>query len=497
MEDEDRLVAGRYRLAERIGAGGMGVVWRAYDERLHRQVAVKQILPPAELTGPQTVQAKRRAMREGRNAARLQHPHAVAVYDVVEDGDQSYLIMEYVPSRSLAQVLGERGTLPVPEAARIGAQLAAALDTAHAAGVVHRDVKPGNVLLGPDGTAKLTDFGISRAVEDVTATGSGLIAGTPAYLSPEVAQGRRAGYLSDVYSLGATMYAAIEGSPPAGSTDNAMAMLHRVASGNLVPPSHAGPMTDLLTRMLSADPDGRPAMAEVRDQLVTLAHQPTPTATRPLESPPAEDTAPDTAPVGASVPAHASRRSRVRALIATAVVLAAIAAVVLTTVLNRPDPTGGTAQPAGTSPAEPRTTTPTQPSPPTSTAPVTTTTTRAPAPTTITQPPGPPGPPSTPTSTIIDYYALMPADLPTAWTWLTPRYQQHPAGGYGGYQTFWANVRSVRVSDVNGVSDNGVEATVEYAFKDGRTVLERHRYTLVMQGRWKIDQSVVLSSRTL
>ncbi|MFL6142024.1 MAG: serine/threonine-protein kinase, partial [Labedaea sp.] len=285
----EQLIAGRYRLVRQVGSGGMGVVWQAYDERLHRKVAVKQLLMPAELTGPQTAQARRLAMREGRIAAKLQHPQAIAVYDVLDDDGQSYLIMEYLPSTSLAQVLAERGPLPPREVAAIGAQLADALAAAHAAGVVHRDVKPGNVLLGPDGTVKITDFGISRAVEDVTATATGLIAGTPAYLSPEVAQGQPATYQSDVFSLGATLYAAVEGKPPAGTADNAMAVLYRAASGDLDPPTRAGPITDLLVEMLSPGPARRPSMAAVRDRLERIA------------DPPAE---PPPAPVAPAVPAE-------------------------------------------------------------------------------------------------------------------------------------------------------------------------------------------------
>jgi len=188
----------------------MGVVWTALDERLHRTVAVKQLLLQPGLAEADTDEAKRRAMREGRIAARLQHPHAVAVYDVAEDDSQPWLIMEYLPSKSLSGVLSERGTLPPRDVASIGMQVASALAAAHNAGIVHRDIKPGNILLGDDGTVKITDFGISRATGDVTVTATGMLAGTPAYLAPEVAKGYDPGSPSDVFSLGSTLYAAIE-----------------------------------------------------------------------------------------------------------------------------------------------------------------------------------------------------------------------------------------------------------------------------------------------
>src|SRR5919198_210300 len=175
-------------------------------------------------------------MREGRIAARLQHQHAISVYDVAEDEGQPVLVMEYLPSTSLAAMMSEHGPLPPREVARVGAQVASALGAAHAAGVVHRDIKPGNILLGDDGTVKITDFGISRATDDVTVTKTGLIAGTPAYLAPEVAVGRDPAPPSDVFSLGSTLYAAVEGEPPFGLSENTLGLLHRVAAGRIVPP---------------------------------------------------------------------------------------------------------------------------------------------------------------------------------------------------------------------------------------------------------------------
>ncbi|HEX4724654.1 MAG TPA: serine/threonine-protein kinase [Pseudonocardiaceae bacterium] len=270
MTEVGRLIADRYRLTEHIGSGAMGVVWQAHDERLHRTVALKQLLLQPGLSAGEAHEARERAMREGRIAARLQHPNAVAVYDVVEDAGQPVLIMEYVPSKSLSAVLDERGPLSPAEVARIGAQVATALTAAHAAGIVHRDIKPGNVLLAEDGTVKITDFGISRATGDVTVTATGMLAGTPAYLAPEVAKGENPGPPSDVFSLASTVYAAVEGQPPFGLGDNTLALLHAVAACRTIPPRKAGPLTALLMHMLRPMPDDRPTMAEACRALTAI-----------------------------------------------------------------------------------------------------------------------------------------------------------------------------------------------------------------------------------
>ena len=169
-------------------------------------------------------------MREGRIGARLQHPHVISMFDVVVHDERPWLVMEYLPSKSLAAMLAESGPMEPRVVAEIGRQVADGLAAAHAAGVVHRDVKPGNVLIADDGRVKLTDFGVSRAVDDVQLTRTGLIAGTPAFLSPEVARGQEPTAASDVFALGATLYAAVEGRPPFGLDDNAYALLHKVAT---------------------------------------------------------------------------------------------------------------------------------------------------------------------------------------------------------------------------------------------------------------------------
>jgi serine/threonine protein kinase len=270
-----RLVAGRYRLLERIGGGGMGAVWLGRDELLDRRVAVKQVLPAAGADPGTTDQQRLRALREGRIAARLSHPHAISVYDVALEQGVPWLVMEYLPSRSLAAVIAEDGPLRTDQAAQVGAQLADALAAVHAAGIVHRDVKPANVLIGRgdrvDGLVKITDFGISHASGDVTLTQTGQITGTPAFLAPEVAQGSEMTPASDVFSLGATLYTCVEGQPPFGMDDNALRLLHRVAGGEIQPPRHAGSLERPVLRMLARDPADRPGMPEVRDVLVKLA----------------------------------------------------------------------------------------------------------------------------------------------------------------------------------------------------------------------------------
>ncbi|ALG15495.1 hypothetical protein AOZ06_42765 [Kibdelosporangium phytohabitans] len=259
------MVAGRYRLLDTIGSGAMGIVWQARDERLDRTVAIKQLLMRAGLSESQAADARRRAMREGRIAARLQHRNAIALFDVAEHDGDPCLIMEYLPSLSLSGLLAERGTLSPEEAAQIGVQVATGLTAAHAAGIVHRDVKPGNILIDQGGQVKITDFGISRSTDDGTMTQSsvGMLAGTPAYLAPEVARGQDPTRASDVFSLGATLYHVVEGQPPYGFKDNPLAQLYAVAMGKVPEPKRAGSLSKALMELLRADPADRPTMPEL------------------------------------------------------------------------------------------------------------------------------------------------------------------------------------------------------------------------------------------
>ena len=267
---EPGLIGGRYRLERPIGSGGMGLVWQASDELLNRTVAVKELVVERD---DRFDEARQRVMREARLAARMQHPHVVSVFDVVLHDDRPWLVMEYLPSRSLAEVLAEHGQLPPGEVADIGRQIADGLAAAHAAGIVHRDIKPGNVLLTLDGTVKITDFGVARAVDEVQITSTGIIAGTPAFLAPEVARGQSPSAAADIFALGATLYAAVEGQLPYGHSDNALALLHKVANDEPTPPSSAGPLTATLMRLLRVSPEQRPTAAEAKELLDELAER--------------------------------------------------------------------------------------------------------------------------------------------------------------------------------------------------------------------------------
>ena len=287
MSAPEKLVAGRYRLVQQVGVGGMGVVWEGWDERLERRVAVKRLRLPPGLSDVEAELANQRAMREARITGRLHHRNAVAVFDVVDDEGTPSLIMQFLSSITLAAVLRDGGPLQLHEAAQVGAEVASALSAAHGLGIVHRDVKPSNILIADDGGALISDFGISQALGDVTLTATGLVHGTLAYLSPEVARGAAANFASDVFSLGATLYAALEGAPPFGSDQNPMALLHRVASGDFELPRQSGTITPLLLRMLSPEPSDRPSMRATAHSLAVLTSGTSALwATPPASSPP-------------------------------------------------------------------------------------------------------------------------------------------------------------------------------------------------------------------
>jgi non-specific serine/threonine protein kinase len=270
----DYLVAGRYRLRSKIGGGGMGAVWLAHDTLLDRQVAIKQVLSVAGMTEDSAAEMRQRAMREGRIAARLSHRNAIAMHDVALDAGEPWLVMEYLPSRSIAEILHQTGTMPVKQVAQIGAQVADAMAEAHNAGILHRDIKPGNILIAEGrnaGLVKLTDFGISRSKDDVQLTQTGVITGTPAYFAPEVARGEDPTEASDVYSLGSTLYTCVEGQPPFGLDDNSLVLLHKVARGEIIRPQRADALEGALLAMLEPSPDRRPTMAGIRDRLAQIA----------------------------------------------------------------------------------------------------------------------------------------------------------------------------------------------------------------------------------
>ena len=270
------LIGGRYRVGKAIGQGGMGTVWLARDEVLQREVAVKQVgLLPGE-----SVTDSARALREARSSAALSHRNVVTVFDVVEEEGAIWLVMEHVPSRSLAELIRESGPLDPAEVADIGAQVADGLAAAHAAGTTHRDVKPGNVLLRHDGVAKISDFGIARTVGEPTLTQSGLVTGTPSYFSPELARGAGPDQASDVWALGATLYAAVEGRSPYRAQQNAVAVLHEIATEPPPPPKRADFLEPALSRMLDPDPASRWSMADAAHALHRLAREHSPERTR-------------------------------------------------------------------------------------------------------------------------------------------------------------------------------------------------------------------------
>ena len=208
------LVAGRYRLHAVKGRGGMGVVWLAADELLRRRVAVKEVIWPPQLGQAERDQLRQRALREARTAARLDHPSVIGVFDFVEDDGRPWIIMPLIRYPSLSEVVREHGPLQPRRTARIGLQVVDALQAAHAARVLHRDVKPGNVLLGPEDQVVLTDFGMAIADGCTALTTSGVLIGSPAYMAPERARGEPATPAADLWSLGATLYTAVEGRPP-------------------------------------------------------------------------------------------------------------------------------------------------------------------------------------------------------------------------------------------------------------------------------------------
>ncbi|AXB48423.1 serine/threonine protein kinase [Amycolatopsis albispora] len=459
------MIAERYQLLERIGAGAMGVVWKAEDQRLDRVVALKELILPHTPGAPDAAglvaEASARAMREGRIAAKLTHPSAITVFDVVTDNDRPVLVMEYLPSTSLAEVLARRGRLGAEEVAAIGAQIAAALAAAHESGIVHRDVKPANVLMSDDGVAKLSDFGISRAAGDGTLTATGVVAGTPAYFAPEVARGEDADSRSDVFSLGATMYHAVEGAPPFGVGDNQIALLYRVATGEFPPPEHAGPLHGLLTRMLDADPAARPEMAAVAAELALITEAKT------------VQLAPAAVPEGG--------RSRLRLILAVCVVVLLIAGGVVAVVLmNRGGETPEVPPVAQSTPQ------PAPPPPPP--APETSASTPPPSSAPPASSSAPPDPAEALRTAVSDYYALLPGNLETAYGLLSDRMKQARAPSFGSYAAFWGQMSAVQVSDISVTGNNTVSATVVYTRSGGGTERERHTYTLVPSGgKWLID----------
>ena len=248
------LIAGRYRLLDLVGTGGMGRVWLARDEMLHRDVAVKEVVPPSWLAEAEREELRLRTLREARTAARLNHPNVVRIYDVVHDRESPWIVMEYVPSRSVQQIISAEGPLSPQRTARIGLAVLAALRAAHTAGVLHRDVKPHNVLVADDGRVVLTDFGLATFDGGEGAmTGPGTVLGSPQFVAPERAREGVSDPRTDLWSLGATLYATVEGQSPYARS-SAMATLSALATEPPDPMRRAGPLRPVLTRPVAARP---------------------------------------------------------------------------------------------------------------------------------------------------------------------------------------------------------------------------------------------------
>src|SRR3954463_7963693 len=265
-ESANRVVAGRYALTDVLGRGGMGTVWLATDQVLERQVALKEVTFSIDLGDEERGILRERTMREARAAARLDHPHVTTVYDVVEEDGKPWLVMEHVSARSLQEMLEGHGPLPPAAVARIGLDVLEVLDAAHAAGIVHRDVKPANVLVNSAGRACLTDFGIATSTGDSTLTGAGAFIGSPSYVAPERAQGLPPGPSIDLWSLGATLYTAVEGRL-AFDKDEPMATLLAVVSEHPAPMTQAGPLEPTIRALLEKDPARRATAAQVHRDL--------------------------------------------------------------------------------------------------------------------------------------------------------------------------------------------------------------------------------------
>ncbi|MGJ5831631.1 serine/threonine-protein kinase [Streptomyces ossamyceticus] len=310
MSDVGRLVAGRYRLTEQIGRGGMGTVWRGEDEVLGRQIALKQLHVQPHLALDDLARLYERTRREARSAARVAHPNVIVVHDVVDDvmdGDgRPCIVMEYVPAPTLADLLTDGRTVPPEEAARIGLGMIAALRAAHAAGVLHRDVKPGNVLLGADGRVVLTDFGIAMTADASTLTKTGEMVGSIHYMAPERIRGQKPGPASDLWALGATLYQAVEGRPPFRRL-TAMEAAYAIAVDPLEPLRQGGALEPLIEALLAKDPEERPTAEQTEQALRAVLSD---TTTTTLPGPSATGTAGPYGPHGDTGGRHATLAGR-------------------------------------------------------------------------------------------------------------------------------------------------------------------------------------------
>jgi serine/threonine protein kinase len=353
------VIAGRYRLLSPLGEGGMGTVWRARDEVLHREVAVKEVRAPAGLPRADVGRMYARLEREAWAAARISHPNVVTVYDVATEGGRPWIVMELVRGLSLADLLDVEGPLEPSRAALIGAEVLAALRAAHAAGVLHRDVKPANVLLANDGRVVLTDFGIARVEGSEALTMTGEVIGSPEFLAPERALGRTPGPASDLWSLGVLLYAAVEGVSPFRQ-DTPLSTLRAVVDGELPPQRRAGALGPVVEGLLRKDPAERLPADEAMRELRLVGSGGPPSARPPRTgaapsgayaptlagtSAPGPPSAP-AAPGASGAPGGRDRRARAVLVVGLAVLVLALAGLTYS-LLDRSDGSGGTEDSGG------------------------------------------------------------------------------------------------------------------------------------------------------
>ncbi|WP_017601700.1 serine/threonine-protein kinase, partial [Nocardiopsis lucentensis] len=291
--ESGRSLVDRYRLDEVIGEGGMGRVWRGTDTLLDRPVAVKELTTPPGLPAHEVEVLRTRMLREARSAAQLSHPSIITVFDVAEEDGRPWIVMELVQGPSLGDLIRSGESLSVRRVADIGEQMGAGLAEAHGRGIVHRDIKPGNVLIAGENRAVLTDFGIAHLDGSTHLTSTGLLIGSPSYLAPEVAQGHQATPASDAWALGVTLYQAVEGSLPF-DRPTPMATLTAICTQDLPEPLRAGPLRPVLEGLCAKEPGDRLSIAEARsllrgirddEEAASVGAAPTLATTRPTEEP--------------------------------------------------------------------------------------------------------------------------------------------------------------------------------------------------------------------
>ena len=505
-----QVIAGRYEVVRSIGSGGMGTVWLCRDTVLGREVAVKQI---GALPGDPAAAA--RAMREARIAASLNDAHAVGVFDVVDENDSHWLVMEYVEGQSLAEKIHEVGALPATRVAAIGSAVASALARAHERGIVHRDIKPGNILIDNAGTPKISDFGIARAHTDDQLTQTGFMTGTPGYLSPELARGGNPNAATDVWALGATLYYAVEGQPPYESQANPLATLQAIARGDARPMQKAGPLGGAIAAMMDEDPQSRWDMATASERLGRIAAGDTTMAlpagatfpttgaaaaaagatevlaapmesTQRLEPPPAPVPAAAAYPPREDTPREGGR-PRALGWVVALIVLALIGlgiAYALSDGFGTNAPTPGQTTTV-TAPAQTETPSKTSSSTSSSSSSSSSSTTSKTTTTTT-----PPKSDAQLTRFIESYYRDVTKENKRDDTFaqLTPKMQKS-SDGREGYETFWSGIKSVDVGDVQANADSGVvTAGLTFVRQDDSKSEEIHKLTVVRDGdSWLID----------